>query len=164
MALGLSGSLVLGCAQQSSLSHSSTAGANLGRRHHVRTTAYTLAEGAGHRNAIGVRCSGNHVTSAASDWSHYPLGTRFRIVGNQQEYVIDDYGPALIGTDTIDLYKPTGLAMQQWGVRHVDIDVLQWGSTEQSLKILRPRNKHSTVRRMILALEQNAASGPPRLD
>ena len=98
--------------------------------------------------------------SAASDWSRYPLGTRFRIVGTEEEYVIDDYGPALVGTNTIDLYKPTRLAMRQWGVRHVDIEVLQWGSTEQSLKVLGPRKKHSAVRRMILALEKNVASGP----
>jgi len=98
--------------------------------------------------------------SAASDWSRFPLGTRFRIVGTQEEYVIDDYGTALVGTNTIDLNKPTHQAMRKWGVRQVDIDILQWGSAEQSLKVLRPRKKHSAVRRMILALEKNAASGP----
>jgi len=126
----------------------------------VRTTAYTIREGTGRRNALGVSLSGRRVMSAASDWSRYPLGTRFRIVGTEEEYIIDDYGPALVGTNTIDLYKPTRLAMRRWGVRHVDIEVLQWGSTEQSLKVLRPRTKHSAVRRMILALEKNAASGP----
>ena len=48
------------------------------------------------------------VRSAAADWSRYPVGTRFRIVGKPYEYVIDDYGSALVGTDTIDLYKPSG--------------------------------------------------------
>ena len=43
--------------------------------------------------------------SAAADWSRFPLGTRFQIVGTQDRYVIDDYGGALVGTNTIDLYK-----------------------------------------------------------
>ena len=92
--------------------------------------------------------------SAASDWSRYPLGTRFRIADTNEEYVIDDYGNALIGTDTIDLYKPSRLEMKQWGVRHVNIDILQWGSEEQSLKVLAPRCKHSCVRKMVAALEK----------
>ena len=69
-------------------------------------------------------------------------------------YVIDDYGGALIGTNTIDLYKKSRAAMRQWGVRHVDIDVLSWGSKEQSLKVLKPRGKNRLNRRMIADLEQ----------
>src|ERR1043166_769033 len=95
--------------------------------------------------------------SAASDWSRYPLGTRFRLVDTNEEYIIDDYCTALIGTGTIDLYKPTKLEMKKWGCRLVDIDVLQWGSEEQSLKVLAPRKKHRTVRRMIAALEKRQA-------
>jgi 3D domain-containing protein len=92
--------------------------------------------------------------SAASDWSRYPLGTRFRIADTNEEYVIDDYGNALIGTDTIDLYKPSRLEMKKWGVRHVNIDILQWGSEEESLKVLAPRCKHHCVQRMVTALEK----------
>jgi 3D (Asp-Asp-Asp) domain-containing protein len=121
----------------------------------VRTTAYTTNEGgSGGHNALGEYLSGRHVMSAASDWSRYPLGTRFRIAETNEEYVIDDYGNALIGTDTIDLYKPTRLEVREWGVRHVNIDVLQWGSEEQSLKVLAPRCKHSCVRKMVAALEK----------
>ena len=69
-----------------------------------------------------------------------------------EEFVIDDYGTALVGTSTIDLFKPTRLEMKRWGVRHVDIDILQWGSDEQSIKILTPRTRHRTPRRMLLAL------------
>ena len=92
--------------------------------------------------------------SAASDWSRFPLGTRFRIVDTREEYIIDDYGTALVGTDTIDLYKKTHFEMKRWGVRQVDIDILEWGSNEQSLKVLSPRTKHKCVRRMILALQK----------
>ncbi len=120
----------------------------------VRTTAYTHTEKGGRHNAIGVRLSGSKVMSAASDWSRYPLGTRFQIVGTSDRYVIDDYGGALIGTNTIDLYKASRAAMRQWGVRKVDIDVLEWGSKEQSLKVLRPRGKNRLIRRMIAGLEQ----------
>ena len=92
--------------------------------------------GGGRRNAVGEYLSGRIVRSAASDWSRFPLGTRFKIVETDEEYVIDDYGTALVGTNTIDLYKPIRLEMKRWGVRHVDIDILQWGSEEQSLKVL----------------------------
>ncbi len=91
---------------------------------HVRTTAYTHSERGGRRTAIGTRLSGGHVMSAAADWSRWPLGTKFRIVGTEEVFRIDDYGSALIGTGTIDLYKTNRLSMNQWGVRSVDIDVL----------------------------------------
>src|SRR2546430_5334398 len=34
----------------------------------------------------------------------------------------------------------------------VDIDILQWGSDERSIKVLTARAKHRTPRRMLLAL------------
>src|SRR2546423_13350816 len=120
----------------------------------VRTTAYTHTERGGRRNAIGVRLSGANVMSAASDWSRFPLGTRFQIVGTPDRYVIDDYGGALIGTNTIDLYKTSRSAMRAWGVRKVDIDVIEWGSKEQSLKGFNQRRKNRPIRGMIAGLEQ----------
>ena len=142
--------LIAGCATNSTPTVTSAR-----RVPNVRTTAYTRNEGgSGCNNAIGCRLSSLHVMSAASNWSHFPLGTRFRIANTNQEYVIDDYGNALIGTDTIDLYKPSRLEMKQWGVRRVDIDILEWGSEEQSLKVLAPRCKHRCVRQMVAALEK----------
>jgi len=141
--------LIVGCATQSKPTLTS------GRRvQNVRTTAYTHTEGSGAHNALGSYLSGRHVMSAASDWSRYPLGTRFRITDTKEEYVIDDYGTALIGTDTIDLYKTSRADMKRWGVRHVDLDILQWGSEEQSLKVLTPRCKNHCVRRMVASLQQ----------
>src|SRR5437867_2018380 len=141
--------LVVGCATQSKPSVSSA-------RHvpNVRTTAYTHSEGSGSHNAVGTYLSGRHVLSAASDWSRYPLGTRFRLADASEEYVIDDYGNALVGTDTIDLYKATRSDVKSWGVRYVDIDILQWGSEEESLKVLAPRCKHHCVKKMVAALEK----------
>src|SRR5215469_2333580 len=141
--------LVVGCATQPKSTLTS------GRRvQNVRTTAYTNTERGGCHNALDCRLSDSHVMSAASDWSHFPLGTRFRIASTNEEYIIDDYGNALIGTDTIDLYKPTRLAVKRWGVRHVDIDILQWGSEEQSLKVLAVRTKHRCARQMVASLQQ----------
>ena len=121
----------------------------------VRTTAYTHTEAGGRHNAIGTKLSGRNVMSAASDWSRWPLGTKFRIVGTDDVFQIDDYGSALIGTGTIDLYKTNRLAMRKWGVRAVDIDVLEWGSSQRSLEVLAPRKRNPRVRKMILALSQN---------
>jgi len=152
------GCILVGCAEQSvvqkPLAAVEAANSHLGRMSNVRTTAYTRIEKGGHRNALGKYLSGRHVMSAASDWSRFPLGTRFRIIDTKEEFIIDDYGTALIGTSTIDLYKPTKLEMKRWGVRNVDIDILQWGSEEQSLKVLGPRAKHQTPRRMIAALQK----------
>jgi 3D (Asp-Asp-Asp) domain-containing protein len=121
----------------------------------VRTTAYTHTERGGRHNAIGKSLSGNDVMSAAADWSRFPLGTRFKIVGTQDRYVIDDYGGALVGTNTIDLYKPSRKAMRAWGVRRIDIDISEWGSKQQSLKVLEPRRKNGLVRRMIAGIQAN---------
>jgi 3D (Asp-Asp-Asp) domain-containing protein len=152
------GCVLVGCAEQSVVQKPlvavEAANSHVGRVKNIRTTAYTRVEKGGHRNALGTYLSGRHVMSAASDWSRFPLGTRFRIVNTREEFIIDDYGPALVGTSTIDLYKPTKLEMKRWGVRNVDIDVLQWGSEEQSLKVLGPRAKHHTARRMIAALQK----------
>ncbi len=142
--------LLASCATPATPIVSSVAGRRIPN---VRTTAYCGGEGPGNHNATGEYLSGRHVRSAASDWSRFPLGTRFRLAATNEEYVIDDYGGALVGTNTIDLYKSSRQAMQQWGVRRVDIDVLQWGSEEQSLKVLRPRKNARIVRRMIASLE-----------
>ena len=91
--------------------------------------------------------------SAAADWSRFPVGTRFQIIGTEERYIIDDYGGALVGTNTIDLYKTSRKAVHAWGVRRVDIVILEWGSKQQSLKILTPRNKNQLVRRMIAGIQ-----------
>src|SRR5438552_3060227 len=152
------GCILVGCAEQSvvqkPLAAIETANSHRGRMSNVRTTAYTRVEKGGRRNALGAYLSGRHVMSAASDWSRFPLGTRFKIVSTREEFIIDDYGTALVGTSTIDLYKPTKLEMKRWGARNVDIDVLQWGSEEKSLQVLGPRMKHAQVQKMVASLQK----------
>ncbi len=110
-------------------------------RRTVRTTAYTHTEddhlAYGQFTAIGsVLTAKRHHTSAAADWSRFPLGTVFRIAGENTTYVIEDYGSALVGTDTIDIYRPNREAMNDWGVRHVEIEILKLGCFEQSRSFL----------------------------
>jgi hypothetical protein len=70
-------------------------------------------------------------------------------LGTSGVRVVDDYGWALSGTNTIDLYEPTQAAMRAWGVRNVEIEILEWGDPMRSLDILEPRMKHRHVRRMV---------------
>lgn len=133
----------------------------------VRTTAYTHSEADhvqyGRKSAAGNTLQyGSNVRSAAADWSKYPLGTRFMIEGLPYEYVVDDYGSALVGTETIDIYKPERGTMNQWGVRNVPIRVLEWGSFEESRKILDERKnvRHADhVREMLREIERKARKG-----
>lgn len=153
--LGALACLIASCETPSPQTSRETPTAYGRRITNVRTTAYTHTEKGGRRNAIGKVLSGQGNVSAAADWSRFPLGTRFQIVGTQDRYIIDDYGSALVGTNTIDLYKTSRRAMRAWGVRRIDIDILEWGSKQQSLKVLTPRRKNGLVRRMIAGIEAN---------
>jgi 3D (Asp-Asp-Asp) domain-containing protein len=129
----------------------------------IKTTAYTHTEADhieyGARNAAGTLLKYGQVRSAAADWSVYPVGTVFQIVGDNSLYIVDDYGSALVGTKTIDLYKPTASAMNQWGTRKVSIRILRWGSFAKSLAILKPRAfKAMHVREMVSRLSARVAA------
>ena len=124
----------------------------------IRTTAYT-----GTRNAVNGRLSHGPVTSAASDWSQFPLGTRFRVRETGQVYEIDDYGSALIGTRTIDLCMPNNRTMHAWGVRFVSIDVFEWGSPRRSLEVLTPREGNRMARRMLINLRKQTHGIPEKM-
>jgi len=133
-----------------------TAGGKGGVAHAVRTTAYTQSEPGGSHDAMGHRLTCGKLNSAAADWSRFPLGTKFKILSTGEVFQVNDYGSALIGTNTIDLYKNSRVAMRQWGVRHVDIQILEWGSAEKSLQVLAPRAHNPKVRRMISGLQKNS--------
>jgi 3D (Asp-Asp-Asp) domain-containing protein len=127
----------------------------------VRTTAYTHTEGDhieyGSKNALGTTLQSGQIHSAAADWSRWPAGSIFRIRETGEVYQVDDYGWALSGTNTIDLYKPSRAAMNAWGVRRVTIENLRWGDPRQSLAILRQRSKFRHVKRMADELENRIA-------
>jgi len=119
---------------------------------YVRTTAYHHTEAGGRATAVGGYLRPVH--SAAADWSWLPAGTRFRIVGTGEEYTVEDYGSALVGRYTIDLYKSTREEMNRWGVRYVQIEILQLGSYPVSLAVLIPRQRYAHVREMVASLQK----------
>lgn len=125
---------------------------NAKKRMYVRTTAYHHSEPGGRVTAIGGYLRPVH--SAAADWSWLPAGTKFRIVETGEDYVVEDYGSALIGKYTIDLYKSTRSAMNDWGVRYVNIEITQMGSYPVSLAVLIPRQKYAHVRAMVAGLRK----------
>ena len=128
-------------------------------RRMVRTTAYTHSESDhrryGAKSAVGTTLQYNEkVRSAAADWSVYPLGTKFKIKGEPYTYVVDDYGSALVGTGTIDIYQPSRALMRQWGTRIVEIEVIEWGSSRQSLETLASRQRYRHCGKMYASLQQ----------
>jgi 3D (Asp-Asp-Asp) domain-containing protein len=132
----------------------------------VKTTAYTHTESDhivfGTKNALGTNLKYGTVRSAAADWAAYPVGTVFKIQGEPHIYQVDDYGSALVGTRTIDLYRPSQETMNGWGARKVNIEVLRWGSLSQSLSIMKStagKQAAGHVNQMISEIEHRT---PPR--
>lgn len=125
----------------------------------VRTTAYTCSEDDhliyGSKNAAGTTLRySDRVRSAAADWSFYPVGTVFRIKGMNELYVVDDYGSALTGTGTIDMYQPTKELMNKWGRRNVELTIIQWGSFKRSAELLAGRTSYSHCREMLANIQR----------
>jgi 3D (Asp-Asp-Asp) domain-containing protein len=95
------------------------------------------------------------IGSAAADWSRWPAGTVFRLISTGQVYRVDDYGWALAGRNTIDLYMPSRREMNSWGAREENIQILQWGDPNESLRLLSGHQGYRHIRRMVLELQGN---------
>ncbi len=93
------------------------------------------------------------IGSAAADWSRWPAGTVFRLLSTGQSYRVEDYGWALSGRNTIDLYMANQHEMNSWGAREERIEVLQWGDPQESLQFLRRHQDYRHIKRMVLELE-----------
>ena len=155
-------SSILTCALSAGLAHGGlfSKDKSMPKELSVRTTAYTHTESDhiqyGKKNAIGTRLQyDKKYSSAAADWSKFPVGTKFKIDGIDKTFIIDDYGSALVGTETIYIYKPSRSAMNHWGVRHVDIKILEYGDFEKSREILEGRTKYSHVRQMLAGIKKD---------
>ncbi len=134
------------------------------RRRYARATAYSHKEnepGApGRKNAAGTTLKyGRTIRSAAADWSRYPLGTKFKIKGLPHTYVVDDYGSALVGTNTVDIFHPSLRLMNKWNTRKIELEIVQWGDWHRSRKILAGRTHAKHCRRMYYALKKRIANG-----
>ncbi len=131
----------------------------------VRTTAYTQSESDhiryGAKTAIGTPLRYGIVKSAAADWARWPCGTIFRIRATGEIYQIDDYGFALSGRNTIDLYKPTPRLMREWGVRRVTIEILHWGNPWKSYRKMVCVRSYRHIRRMMNEIKSWFSSAAP---
>ncbi len=152
--VGLWGVLGVGCVNLQKEGGKASASMRPARTFIARTTAYTHTEPGGAHNALGTRLRfGGEVSSAATDWSWIPVGTRFRVKETGRVYVVEDYGSALVGRKTIDLYLPNEPMTRAWGVREVTVEILEWGSMAMSRMLLEPRKGTAYVRRMLVAME-----------
>jgi hypothetical protein len=93
------------------------------------------------------------IGSAAADWSRWPAGTVFRLLSTGQNYRVEDYGWALSGRNTIDLYMANQREMNNWGARQEAIEILKWGDPQESLQFLRRHQDYRHIKRMVLELE-----------
>lgn len=129
------------------------------RTRYLRATAYSHMEkepGApGRKNAAGTILKYGKVRSAAADWSRLPLGTKFKVVGQPDViYVVDDYGSALAGTNTVDFFYPTLRKMRNWGTRNVTIQIIQMGCFQRSARLLSGRKHAAHCRKMYYAIRE----------
>ena len=127
------------------------------RTRYVRATAYSHKEnepGApGRKSAAMTTLKFGSTRSAAADWSRLPVGTKFKISSSPGiTYVIDDYGSALVGTNTIDMFFPTLSQMNRWGTRKVTIQITQMGSWAHSARLLKGRLHAPHCRKMYNAI------------
>lgn len=132
----------------------------------IRTTAYTHTESDHVRysnlTALGTPLrSGPGVHSAAADWARWPCGTMFRIRATGEIYEVDDYGFALSGVNTIDLYKPSKKTMREWGVRRVTIEVLKWGDPWASYRKMVRVRSYRHIKRMMTEIKNFFGDGAP---
>jgi len=105
------------------------------------------------RRSVGEGGRPPQIGSAAADWARWPAGTVFRLLSTGQNYRVEDYGWALSGRNTIDLYMANQREMNSWGAHQETIEILQWGDPQESLQFLQRHQDYKHIRRMVLELE-----------
>ena len=123
-----------------------------GRRTVTRTVKHAAKPSRNAKRAVAAR-KPPQIGSAAADWSRWPAGTVFRLLSTGQNYRVEDYGWALSGRNTIDLYMPNQREMNSWGARQETIEILRWGDPGESLEFLRRHQDYKHIKRMVLELE-----------
>ena len=120
----------------------------------VTTTRVTKATTTrGSKRAVAMNSKPPRIGSAAADWSRWPVGTTFRLLSTGQMYRVEDYGWALSGRNTIDLYMANQRDMNTWGARQEPIQILHWGDPQQSLQLLQSHTDYKHIKRMVLELQ-----------
>jgi 3D (Asp-Asp-Asp) domain-containing protein len=123
-----------------------------GSRRITRTSKHTAKTPRSVKRAVAVSRP-PQIGSAAADWSRWPAGTVLRLLSTGQSYRVEDYGWALSGRNTIDLYMANQHEMNSWGAREEAIEILQWGDPQESLQFLRRHQDYRHIKRMVLELE-----------
>jgi len=118
----------------------------------TRVTKTTMTA-RGTKRAASVSSKSPRIGSAAADWSRWPMGTTFRLLSTGQVYRVEDYGWALSGRNTIDLYMANQRDMNTWGARQEPIQILHWGDPQQSLQVLQSHTDYKHIKRMVLELQ-----------
>jgi 3D (Asp-Asp-Asp) domain-containing protein len=118
----------------------------------TRTTKRTTKTTRNVKRAVAVSRP-PQIGSAAADWSRWPAGTVFRLLSTGQNYRVEDYGWALSGRNTIDLYMANQREMNSWGARQEAIQVLKWGDPQESLQFLRSHQNYKHIKRMVFELQ-----------
>ena len=67
-----------------------------------------------------------------------PLARFFRLLSTGQSHRVEDYGWALSGRNTIDLYMANQREMNSWGAREETIEVLAMGRSAGRLRSIAP--------------------------
>jgi 3D (Asp-Asp-Asp) domain-containing protein len=119
----------------------------------TRTTTRVTKTIRGSRKVVVTKLQPPRIGSAAADWSRWPMGTTFRLLSTGQIYRVEDYGWALSGRNTIDLYMATPGEMNNWGARQEPIQILRWGDPAESLQFLQSHQDYKHIKRMVLELE-----------
>jgi len=122
------------------------------RRTVMRTTKRAAKTDRSVKRAVAVSRP-PQIGSAAADWSRWPAGTVFRLLSTGQNYRVEDYGWALSGRNTIDLYMANQHEMNSWGAREEAIEVVHWGDPQESLEFLRRHQDYRHIKRMVLELQ-----------
>jgi 3D (Asp-Asp-Asp) domain-containing protein len=117
----------------------------------TRVTKTTTTKGV--KCAVAASKAPPRIGSAAADWSRWPMGTTFRLLSTGQVYRVEDYGWALSGRNTIDLYMANRSDMNAWGARQEPIQVLHWGDPSESLRVLASHQDYKHIKRMVLELQ-----------
>jgi 3D (Asp-Asp-Asp) domain-containing protein len=105
------------------------------------------------KRAVAASSKPPKIGSAAADWSRWPMGTTFRLLSTGQVYRVEDYGWALSGRNTIDLYMSNQRDMNTWGARQEPIQILHLGDPQQSLQVLQSHTDYKHIKRMVLELQ-----------
>jgi hypothetical protein len=96
--------------------------------------------------ARGSRYRSGSISSAAADWSRWPVGTVFRVLATGEMYEVDDFADDVVGKNTILLYKPSAPGS---GSHLVTIEIITWGSPHDSAVLL--QSQRSSTAKKILA-------------